>query len=285
MRFKVAEFAYKKESKMTIASIGIGAMGGAIIDAICKAKQAGSLDELEQIRVSSRNPVHAQDFSQKDAHNTLCVALSSKQAVEGADVVFLAVKPKDLDAVVTQIKDALKSNSIIVSMAACVPLSHLLQLLDRKDLQVARIMPNVASTVSKGATALCFSDTASPASKKIVATLLAACGQVIPLDEKLFDAFTYCSASGIAIVFELIESMADAAVLLGIPRKDAYKIVAQTVEGAAAMVATGGDENHPAVLKDKVCSPSGTTIRGLRALEKGGLRSSVIEAICAMAKV
>ena len=140
-------------------------------------------------------------------------------------------------------------------------------------------MPNMPAAIGEAMTALSANSVAKEEDIATVKTLLEAAGKVEIVDEKLMDCVTAVSGSGPAFVFMFIEAMADAAVKLGMPRAQAYTYAAQTVKGSSAMVLESG--KHPAVLKDGVCSPAGTTIEGVAALERSGFRNSVIEAVTA----
>ena len=138
-------------------------------------------------------------------------------------------------------------------------------------------MPNTPCLVGIGASAYCLGKNATPADGQLVAGLLAAVGVAHQVDEKLMDAVTGLSGSGPAFVYVMIEALSDGGVRMGLPRAVATALAAQTVRGAAEMVMTTGE--HPAVLKDRVASPGGTTIAGLQALEDGGLRAAMIAAV------
>ena len=140
-------------------------------------------------------------------------------------------------------------------------------------------MPNMPAQISEGMTALCYKCDISESELSEVISLIEATGKVEVVDEKLMDCVTAVSGSGPAYAFMFIEAMADAAVKLGMPRKQAYTYAAQTLKGAATMALQ--DERNPAALKDAVCSPGGTTIEAVAALEKYGFRNAVIEAVTA----
>jgi pyrroline-5-carboxylate reductase len=138
-------------------------------------------------------------------------------------------------------------------------------------------MPNTPCLVGEGASGYCLGPRTTEADRELVERLLSSVGRAVAVDEKLLDVVTGLSGSGPAFVFVMIEALADGGVRMGLPRATALELAAQTVKGAAQMVLVSGD--HPAVLKDQVASPGGTTIAGLQALEAGGLRSALIGAV------
>jgi pyrroline-5-carboxylate reductase len=164
---------------------------------------------------------------------------------------------------------------LIVSIAAGVTLSRLTE--GFKTQRVVRVMPNTPALVGQGASAYALGSGATATDGELVKQLLAAVGRAFPVDEKLLDAVTGLSGSGPAFVYVVIEALADAGVKMGLPRDVASALAAQTVRGSAEMVLATGE--HPAVLKDQVASPGGTTIAGLAALESQGLRAALIAAV------
>lgn len=251
--------------KITVSVIGCGAMGGAVIRALCK-----KIDP-QSVKVSARHFEHAEAI----AAETKCVAArTNTEAAQKSDYVFIAVKPAYVRSVIEEISGALKDDALVVSMAAGVPIEALRQACGKP---VVRIMPNMPLSVGEGMTALAASSDVSKERIDAICTLLEASGKVERIDEKLMDCVTAVSGSGPAYAFVFIEALADAAVRSGMPRDAAYVYAAQTLKGAAAAVLAGG--KNPAALKDAVCSPGGTTIEGVAALEKGGFRAAVFDAV------
>ena len=251
--------------KLTVSVIGCGAMGGAVIRALCK-----KIDP-QSVKVSAKHFEHAEAI----AAETKCVAAKTNaEAVQKSDYVFIAVKPAFVISVLEEISSSLKADATVVSMAAGVPLEALSRTCGKPSL---RIMPNMPLSVGEGMTALAASRDVSEERVAAICALLEASGKVERVDEKLMDCVTAVSGSGPAYAFVFIEALADAAVRCGMPREAAYVYAAQTVKGAAAAVLAGG--KNPASLKDAVCSPGGTTIEGIAALEKGGFRSAVFDAV------
>jgi pyrroline-5-carboxylate reductase len=200
--------------------------------------------------------------------------------VAQSNVIFLAVKPQNMQAVLGEAAGKVTPDKLVVSVAAGVTLARLCEGL--KTNRVVRVMPNTPALIGKGASAFALGPAATAADGLLVSQLLGAVGQAFQVDEKLLDAVTGLSGSGPAFVYVMIEALADGGVRMGLPRDIALALAAQTVRGAAEMVITTGE--HPAALKDKVASPAGTTIAGLAALEERGLRGALISAVEAASK-
>jgi pyrroline-5-carboxylate reductase len=205
--------------------------------------------------------------------------------VKKSDIVFLAIKPSQIQAVTKEIAQEL-SEKILVSIAAGVTLAALQQytsLLPTGFVDITaiiRLMPNLPTTVGQGMIALSALDASQNQTHRdaieLVKELLKEAGKVEEVDEYLMDCVTAISGSGPAYAFMFIEALADAAVRMGMSRTQAYTYAAQTLKGAASLVLESG--RHPGDLKDAVCSSAGTTIEAVRVLEKRGFRAAVIEA-------
>ena len=198
------------------------------------------------------------------------------KVVEEAEVVFLAVKPQYYATVINEIKDLVKDDVIIVTIAAGKSIESTEKSFGR-ELKVIRTMPNTPALVGEGMTAVCPNKLITDNDINEVSKLLNSFSKVEVVSESLIDAVTSVSGSSPAYVYMFIEAMADAAVLQGMPRDKAYKFAAQTVLGSAKMVLETG--MHPGALKDMVCSPGGTTIEAVAELEAKGFRSAVISAM------
>jgi pyrroline-5-carboxylate reductase len=210
------------------------------------------------------------------------VVSSNAEAVSVADLVFLAVKPQVLSAVLDEIALALKEKpTILVSMAAGWTISAIQERLRGKQ-PVVRIMPNMPSLVGQGVIALASSPQVDDKQLSDAMKILSKSGIVETMDEKYFDAVTALSGSAPAFVYMFIEALADGGVKAGLARDKALILAAQTVLGAGAMLKETG--RHPGELKDMVTSPSGTTIAGIEALEKGAFRGLVMSAVDAALK-
>lgn len=193
-----------------------------------------------------------------------------------SDVVFLAVKPQQMTAVVAEIATGIRADQIVVSIAAGVRIAALQAGLGAQT-RLVRVMPNTPCLVGNGACGFCLADAAKPADGQLVAELLGAVGIAYQVEEKLLDAVTGLSGSGPAFVYTVVEALSDGGVRMGLPRNVATALAAQTVLGAARVVLETGE--HPGVLRDRVTSPGGTTIAGIQALEEYGLRAALIAAV------
>ncbi len=198
------------------------------------------------------------------------------QAVDHSDVLFLAVKPQQMASVAAGLGGKIPAEKLVVSIAAGVRLATLSEGFGGGT-RLVRVMPNTPCLVGRGACGFCLGEHATAADGELVDQLLGAVGVAFQVDEKLMDAVTGLSGSGPAFVYVIIEALSDGGVRMGLPRSIATALAAQTVCGAAEMVATTGE--HPGLLKDRVASPGGTTIAGLQALESGGLRAALMAAV------
>jgi pyrroline-5-carboxylate reductase len=198
------------------------------------------------------------------------------QVASEADVIFLAVKPQQIEGVLAKLRGMVSGEKVVVSIAAGIRLAVLAEGLG-EGVRLVRVMPNTPSLVGQGACGYCLGENASPDDGRLVHKLLSAVGVAYQVDEKLMDAVTGLSGSGPAFAYIIIEALSDGGVRMGLPRPVATALAAQTVKGAAEMVLSTGD--HPGLLKDRVTSPGGTTITGIQALETGGLRGSLMAAV------
>lgn len=198
------------------------------------------------------------------------------QVLAQADVVLLAVKPQKMARVASRLSGKITPEKLLVSIAAGIRLDGLAEMFGPQT-RLVRVMPNTPCLVGKGACGYCLGRQATAADAELVEQLLGAVGMAVRVDEKLMDAVTGLSGSGPAFVYTIIEALSDGAVQMGLPRAEATALAAQTVCGAAEMVLQSG--RHTGELKDRVCSPGGTTIAGIRALESGGLRAALMAAV------
>lgn len=197
-----------------------------------------------------------------------------------SDVVILAIKPQKLDEVLAPLRNGALASRLVISILAGISTAKLEKALGHS--RVVRVMPNTPCLVGESATGFCLGAAATPADAEVTRTLFGAVGRVFELPEGQLDAVTGLSGSGPAYVFQIIEALADGGVLAGLPREIAQALAAQTVMGAAKMVLETG--RHPGQLKDDVASPGGTTIAGLLAMEQGGVRASLMNAVMAAAR-
>ena len=259
---------------MKLGFIGCGNMACAMIGGILK----GGIAEPSQITGSCRTK---DGCARASAAVPVAVTTDNAEVVRGADIVFLCVKPQFLDEVLAQIRPLI-GEKLIVSIAAGRSIAYISEKLGNSDLRLIRLMPNTPALVGAGMTAGCCSEAVSGEEMETVGDLCRTFGLFEILPENLFDAVTGVSGSSPAYVFMFMEAMADAAVLAGMPRAQAYKFVGQAVLGSAKMMLDTG--KHPGELKDMVTSPAGTTIEAVRVLEEKGLRSAVMEGTVACIK-
>lgn len=252
---------------MKISCIGTGAMGGAIMRAICKKY------DVKNIKITDKNVELGKAF----ANETGATFVSTNKEVLDADYIFLAVKPQFLSDVFAEIAGSIPTNAVVISMAAGVKLEKLENWAPKA--RFVRMMPNVCAQIGQAMIAITYNENIKAEEAATVKEILSSAGKVEQVPEKLMDCVTAVSGSGPAFVFMFIEALADAAVRCGMPRSQAYTYAAQTVYGSAGMVLENGQ--HPTILKDMVCSPAGTTIEGVAALEKNNFRNAVIEAVTA----
>lgn len=199
-----------------------------------------------------------------------------QELIQNSEIVFIAIKPQFLEEILDELKSSWSEEKVLASIVAGKSLAFWQDVLGT-NAQIARIMPNTPAMVQEGMNTVCFS--ASLKDVNAIKRLLGYTGRVMELRESVMDAAMGVAGCGPAFVYMFIEALADAGVAGGLFRNQAYELAAQTVLGAAKMVLETG--LHPAELKDAVCSPAGTTIRGVLALEKYGFRSSVEEAVLA----
>lgn len=252
-----------------VGFIGVGNMGGALVKSIVKGDHEG------QFSINGYD-VNTDALNNLAKENPITIKTSSKGLVDDSDIIILAVKPQYAEDVLKEIKSALTPEKILVSIIVGLPIAFYKGILGQ-DAKVVRTMPNTPAMVGEGMTLICCDDLISCQDKQLVMKLLRFSGKVEELEERLMSEVTALTGSSPAYVFMFIEAMADAAVQSGIPRAMAYRLAAQAVLGSAKMVLDTG--KHPAELKDMVCSPAGTTIEAIAALEREGFRNAVITAM------
>jgi len=252
-----------------VGFIGVGNMGGALIRSIISKDKNNSFC----INAFDINMEHLIKLSEELGFE---YKTNLSGLVEESRIIVLAVKPQNADEVLKEIKPYVTADKIIVSIIVGLPISYYKKILGEK-IRIIRTLPNTPAMVGEGMTLICFDDLITEREKQEVKKLLGFSGRVHELQEDLMCEVTALTGSSPAYVFLFIEAMADAAVQSGIPRKIAYNLAAQTVLGAAKMVLETG--KHPGELKDMVCSPAGTTIEAVIALEREGFRNAVITAM------
>ena len=256
-------------AKLSIGFLGAGKMATALAKGFIRA----GLVTPKLLTASDPSAAARAAF----AKATGAAAAASNAAVaKSAAVLFLAVKPDQVGAVLAEIRDHLTGEHVLISIAAGVPLTKLEAGLN-PTARVVRVMPNTPALIGASASAFALGKSARPADAELTQKLLSAVGVAFQLKEVLLDAVTGLSGSGPAYVYLVIEALSDGGVAAGLPRDVATRLAAQTVLGSARMVLETG--LHPGALKDMVASPGGTTIEGLHELEKGKLRGTLISAV------
>ena len=206
------------------------------------------------------------------------VSADNKQAVGQGGVVFLSVKPQDIDGLLREVAPFLRRDQLIVSIAAGVPLARVEALVFERQ-PVVRVMPNTPCLVRQGMAVLSAGTYATPEHIEIAQSIFSAVGRAIVLPENYMDAVPGLSGSGPAFVSLIVDALSDAGVRVGLTRDVANTLAVQTILGTAHMLSETGE--HPARLKEMVTSPGGTAIAGVHALERGGVRAAIIDAIVA----
>lgn len=254
---------------MKIGLIGLGNMAGAIIGGLTTK----GLFYAEEIYGSDANAALAEERAKVCRIN---ITKSNVETAEIADYLILAVKPQFLGDVIDEIKNVRKEGQVVISIAAGKSMAWITERFGR-EIKLVRCMPNTAALVSEAMTAFCFGDNISEDELNKVQRILESFGHAQVVPEYLMDCVVGVSGSAPAYVFMMIEAMADAAVEGGMPRQQAYTFAAQAVLGSAKLILDTG--KHPGELKDMVCSPAGTTIAAVKALEQGCFRGTVMEAV------
>lgn len=253
----------------TLAVIGTGNMGGAIVRAVCRGTQPA------EVCIANRTPEKARALTEECG----CVmSQSGAAAARGAKYVLLGVKPGDMPAVLEELKPILTDEQVIISMASGVTAQDIRNVLGR-EIRVVRILPNTPCAIGRGVMLIvpCF-DMEREMSEELC-DLFSGCGLVGFTDETHADAGMVTEGCTPAFAYMFIEALADGAVHTGLTRAQATRWAAQAVAGAAAMVLESG--RCPGQLKDEVCSPGGVTIEGVRVLERRGFRGAVMDAVIA----
>ena len=255
---------------MKLAILGAGNMGAALLGGILKARVFAPADVLATVRGAERAVRLSQQLG------ITVTAGGNAEAAAQADVIVLAVKPATVPKVVDEIRHALRPDQVLLSLAAAVPL----ELIEKRllaPMPVFRAMPNIPVVVEEGAIALCANAQATKAHWEVIERMFRAVGVVCQVEEDQMDAVTALSGSGPAYVYMVIEALTMGGVKMGLSRAIAAKLAEQTVLGAAKHVRQSG--LHPAILRDEVITPGGTTIVAIHELERNGLRSTLISAI------
>lgn len=259
----------ENEMDKLIGFIGSGNMGSAMIKGITRS----GLVPAEKIIASDPLEENCKKLREQYLIRTTSDNL---EVARIADILFLAVKPNIYSKIINEIKKEIKETCIVISIAAGQKIEALEGLFE-KNIKLVRAMPNTPSLIGEGMSALCSNNHISKEELDQVEEVFSSFGRVEIVSEYMMDAVTAVSGSSPAYVFMMIEAMADAAVLGGLPRNQAYTFAAAAVYGSAKMLLETGI--HPGQLKDMVCSPGGTTIEAVAELEKKGFKGSIISAM------
>ncbi len=257
-----------------IGFIGSGNMATAMIGGLVQSQ----LIESERIIVS--NPNEQSLVKLKNQYNVITTTDSTELAKKSR-IIILAVKPHVYPKVISEIQSSISDETIIVSIAAGQTIANIESLFERK-IKLVRTMPNTPSLVLEGMSAIIPNENIIEEELNEILQIFSSFGKCEIISESMIDAFISVSGSSPAYIYMIIEAMADAVVLQGMPRQQAYRLASQAVLGSAKMVLETG--KHPGQLKDDVCSPGGTTIEAVASLEESGIRTSIIKAMnaCAM---
>lgn len=245
--------------------IGCGNMGSAIIKGIIDSG------------IDPKN-MYAYDHHKEKILNTnskINICSNNIEVVNKSKYIFLAIKPHLYNEILQAIKDHLTYDKIIIIMAAGYTIKQAEEIIGNK--KIVRIMPNTPALIKQGFITISYNNKLSIEEKNIIINLLKNIGTVKEINEDLMNAYSSITGSGPAFVYLFIEAMADAALLLGIPKKEAYEAISTMIIGSAKLLLE--TSKHPAELRDMVTSPSGTTIEGIRTLEEKAFRSSIIECV------
>jgi pyrroline-5-carboxylate reductase len=253
-----------------IAVIGAGNIGAAMIGGILKSGVA----DREHVIATEASPERAEEIA---ARFSIPVRVrANREAASWAEVIILAVKPMTVPEVLQEIREELRPEQILISLAAAVPIG-LIEKLVQKRMPIFRAMPNIPVVVDEGATAVATNGAVTPEQRRLVEQIFRAVGYVVFVEEDMMHAVTALSGSGPAYIYMVIEALIDGGLKMGLSREVATRLTEQTVLGAAKLVRETG--LHPAILKDQVITPGGVTISAIHELEKHGLRSMLISAI------
>jgi pyrroline-5-carboxylate reductase len=249
-----------------VAILGCGKIGESLLAGLLSS---GSTE----IVVTARRPERATELHERHGVQAL---LSNAEAVSGASVVVLAVKPQDFEELLESIRGAVTKSQTVLSVAAAIPTAFIERRLG-PEVPVVRAMPNAPATVHEGITGLCAGAHASEENVALAQDVLAHLGPVVRVAEPYMDAVTAVSGSGPAYFALLAEAMIEAGILLGLSREISTQLVVQTMLGTAVLLRD--EEMHPVELREAVTSPGGTTIRAIRELEQAGVRAAFLNAI------
>lgn len=252
-----------------LAILGCGKMGAILLQGFFKQGLISADEVVATVQ-------HADKCKTLSNQLGIPFATNNREAVQNADIVLICVKPQVAPQLLEEISGTVRSNQLLISIVASVPIQYIRQRL-LGDIAVIRAMPNTPALVGAAMTAITASPLVQPHHMEIAKLLFESVGRVVAVDEKHMDAVTGLSASGPAFAFIILESLAEAGVKVGLPRDLATTLAAQMLFGSAQLVLETG--HHPALLKDAVTTPAGCTVDGIIELEKGRLRVTLINAV------
>ncbi|NLO40697.1 MAG: pyrroline-5-carboxylate reductase [Ruminiclostridium sp.] len=252
---------------VTIGFIGAGNMGGALIKGL-----SGHQGQYELVVYDLNTALTAEMSKQYPVR----IVQSAARLTSECQVIIAAVKPKIMESVLKEIAQAMDPSKLFITVAAGLPIGFYMKNLG-DNCKIVRTMPNTPALIGQGMTVVSYGEHVSQEEKQLVREIFQCVGEVEELEEKLMSEVIALTSSSPAYVFMFIEAMADAAVQSGLPRSLSYTLAAQAVMGSARMVLETG--KHPGELKDMVCSPAGTTIEAVAALERKGFRDCIITAM------
>ncbi|QQS16374.1 MAG: pyrroline-5-carboxylate reductase [Neisseriales bacterium] len=252
---------------LKIGFIGVGNMTRAMIAGIRLTQPTWQLSGFDR---------HPEKLTLMEKQYALMATSTLEALVNTSDYLVVAVKPSAYAAILKTLKTYLKPQQVIITVAAGYPIDR-----TQNDLgdhaKIVRAMPNTPASIGSAMSAIAFNTHITEAEAAQSRAIFESFGKVIQLDEKYFDIFSAVSGSLPAYICLILEALSDAAVYHGLPREQSYEIISQAIQGSAKWIQDS--QEHPAILKDQVCSPGGTTIAAITALEKGCLRNTLINAI------
>ncbi|XP_007516058.2 pyrroline-5-carboxylate reductase 3 isoform X2 [Erinaceus europaeus] len=254
--------------QLRVGFVGAGRMAEAIAQGLVRAGKVKNQHVLASAP-SDRNLCRFRTLGCQTTH-------SNREVLQNCSLVFFATKPHVLPSVLAEVAPVVTAEHILVSVAAGISLSILEELLP-SGARVLRVSPNLPCVVQEGAMVMARGRCVGSSEAQLLQTLLEACGQCQEVPEAFLDIHTGLSGSGVAFVCTFSEALAEGAVKMGMPSALALRLTAQTLLGTAKMLLQ--NDQHPAQLRTDVCTPGGTTIHGLHALERGGLRAATMSAV------
>jgi pyrroline-5-carboxylate reductase len=269
---KELELWYDHEERhldLSIAILGTGNMGSALLKGIVNAK-------LSQPRKIIACDISTQKLRLLASEWKIRTTTDLREAVKTSEIILLCVKPQTLPKVLKTIQSVIRPEHLVISIVAGMRIASIQHMLGEK-IGIVRTMPNIAATVDSSATALSFGERVTAAQQKVATSIFEAVGDVVTVAEEQLDAVTGLSGSGPAYIYMVIEALIDGGVKMGLSRDVSTKLAIQTVLGSAKLVKASG--LHPAILRDQVTTPGGTTINAIHELESHGLRSMLIDAV------